>query len=98
VKHLGFSLVVSRGALGGTWIEEITVLDSFGQLHVSGDLNLSGPLDLELLNGYMPDLGDISFIATARNDLGSFGRIDGLRINGDEEFQVIYNQNNELAW
>ena len=79
----------SNGALdigiGGT-----TAGSQFGQLNVSGQASLDGALNLGLLNGYMPAIGDSYEIMNFGSVTGSFAVETGVYIGSFEGFDPTY--------
>ncbi len=74
----------------GFFEEEISATDAFGALFDSGVATLDGTLDISLLNGYVPDVGTTFFFLNASAVNGAFANVNGLDINGLENFEVIY--------
>ena len=64
---------------------------SYGQLQTVM-ANLDGTLEIDLVNGFVPNLGDEFKIVTTQNKLpnGQFATITGSVINASEKFQVVY--------
>jgi hypothetical protein len=71
-----------------------TSAGEFSLLHVTGAATLSGTLNIELLNSFVPAIGDTFEILTAGKVSGTFGTVNGTVINGSEQFTVTYNSNN----
>jgi hypothetical protein len=67
----------------------------FDQLNISGSANLAGTLNLNLVPGYIPNIGDSFKILTYASYTGGFSTITGLTFNGGtERFNVQYNPTN----
>jgi len=62
----------------------------FGQLNVSGQVALDGALNISLLNGYSPPLGDSYRILTFGTRTGDFAVETGLYLAGGEAFSPTY--------
>jgi hypothetical protein len=69
------------GALPGT---------GFDQISVSNAAALGGALDISLINGYQPNLGDTFPVLTCGSRTGTFATISGLVIGNGKQFQVNY--------
>jgi hypothetical protein len=61
----------------------------FDQLHVSDEAILGGTLDLRLVDGFVPEIGDRFTILTCGHRSGMFARVYG-QIDAGRRFQVIY--------
>jgi hypothetical protein len=55
---------------------------------------LNGLLNIDLLHGYVPQLGDTFDIMNFANKSGTFSLVMGLPINGQEHFTLEYNPTN----
>ena len=75
--------------IGGT-----TAGTQFSQLDVSKEAMLNGELNLALISGFTPTLGEMFEILTASSVSGTFSSVTGTSINSSEHFSVIYNSNN----
>ncbi len=63
---------------------EIASLNRYGQLAVSGAATLGGTLNVSLLNGFIPRVGDALQILTSSQVSGGFAAMNGLNLgNGD---------------
>jgi hypothetical protein len=80
----------TQGA-NGSLAFDIASLTSFDQLNVSGHAQLNGLMRVDLLNGYIPQLGDAFEIMTYGSESGTFSMVVGLPINGQEHFVLEYN-------
>jgi fibronectin-binding autotransporter adhesin len=75
-------------AIGG-----MTVGGQFDQLNVTGTATLNGTLNISLLGGFVPAIGDQFTILNASSVTGSFTTANGTAINGTEHFEVTVNAN-----
>ena len=66
----------------------------YDQLNISGHAQLNGLMTIDLLNGFVPDLGDMFDIMNFANASGTFSLVMGLPINGQEHFTLEYNPTN----
>jgi hypothetical protein len=75
--------------LGGT-----TPGTQFGLLNISGNALLNGTLDVSLINGFTPTVGEsFTFINTGGSVSSEFASVNGLNIGGGLELEVIYGLN-----
>jgi hypothetical protein len=75
--------------IGGT-----TAGSLFDQLTISAAASLNGTLNLDLINGFTPTVGETFDILNASSVGGTFAHVNGLPINGSEHFTVVYNPTN----
>jgi fibronectin-binding autotransporter adhesin len=75
--------------VGGT-----TAGTQFDQLTVSGAASLNGTMNLDLINSFVPTIGETFDILNASSVTGTFATVNGTGINGSEHFSVLYNSNN----
>lgn len=61
------------------------------QLVVSGTAALGGGLNLQLVDGFMPKVGDEFVILTAASRTGTFSRVSGVQIAQGVQLEVRYN-------
>jgi len=80
----------SSGALN-IEIGGLTVGTDFDQLNITGTADLDGTLNISLINGFNPSLGQSFVIMTFASSIGNFSTINGLQIGGGLEFQVNVN-------
>jgi len=66
----------------------------FNLLKVTGTATLGGTLNIQLLNNFVPLVGDTFEILTARSVNGTFATVNGTKINDSEHFTVTYNSDN----
>ena len=62
-------------------------------LDIAGTATLSGSLDLSLINGFAPGLGDTFQFLTAASRVGEFNSILGADLGGNLAFDVLYGLN-----
>ena len=75
--------------IGGT-----TVGTQYGQLAVTNGASLKGTLNIKLVNGFVPAIGNTFTILTASAVSGTFATVNGLSINSGEHFDPpVYNAN-----
>lgn len=73
---------------------EAGAVDGFDQLNVSGDANLGGKLDVKILEGYTPEVGDTFDFLTFDTLSGKFDELSGVfGFNGSYYFEVVQNAN-----
>src|SRR5262249_28035351 len=72
-------------SLGG-----LTAGSQFGQLNVPKVATLDGVLNLALINGFVPNIGDSFKILTASSVTGTFATVNTLCINSNERFGITY--------
>lgn len=66
-------------------------------LNVAGAASLNGGLNIALVDGYIPQLGDQFTILTAASRTGTFSRISGVQIADGLQWQVDYTNNNVIV-
>jgi hypothetical protein len=72
--------------IGGT-----TVGTNYGQLASSNGPSLSGTLNIQRINGFVPAIGNTFTIITGNAITGRFTTVNGLSINSSEHLQINYN-------
>jgi hypothetical protein len=70
-------------AIGGT-----TAGTQYDQLNVTGAATVNGTVNLSLISGFVPALGNTFDILTAGSVSGTFSTVNGMHINGSEHFVV----------
>ena len=83
----------SQGA-NGSIAFDIASVTSFDQLNVTGHASLNGTLYVDLLNGYVPQIGNMFDIMNFGSRSGTFSMTVGLPINNQEHFVLEYNSTN----
>ena len=66
----------------------------FDQLNISSLATLDGVLNITLIGGYIPNLGDSFVIMTFTSRSGEFAIVNGVDIGGGLQFAVIYGNTN----
>ncbi len=64
------------------------------QLAVANGVSLHGTLNLKLINGFLPAIGNTLIILTGTAVSGTFATVNGLSINSGEHFTVTYHPTN----
>jgi hypothetical protein len=70
-----------------------TVASQFDQLRVADAARLKGTLNVSLLNGFVPAVGDTFIILLAGSRTGSFSTVNGASIDSSEHFVVRHSLN-----
>jgi hypothetical protein len=83
----------TQGA-NGSIAFDIASLTSFDQLNVTGHASLNGTLFVALLDGYIPQVGNMFDIMNFAGSSGTFSMTVGLPINSQEHFVLEYNATN----
>ena len=66
-------------------------LGQYDQLNVSGHAQLNGLMTVDLLNSFIPQIGNTFDIMNFTSESGTFSMVLGLPINGEEHFVLEYN-------
>jgi len=66
----------------------------YDQLNVSGKAKFNGLMTVNLLNGFVPQIGDMFDIMNFAGGSGTFSKVLGLPINSQEHFMLEYNPTN----
>ncbi len=75
---------------GGTLDEDIGALTTFDVINVTGGASLAGTLEVNLLDGYTPSIGNtFEFLTYSGSKTASFTLSDPI-INGSEEWSLEY--------
>jgi hypothetical protein len=75
--------------VGGT-----TVGTQYSQLAVANGASLAGKLNIKLINGFVPAIGNTFTVLTGSAVTGKFATVNGLSINSSEHFTIAYNATN----
>jgi len=86
----------SQGPNGSLYVD-IASLTQFDQLNISGHASLNGTLYVDLLNGYVPQIGNMFDVVNYSSGSGTFSMVIGLPINNQEHFVLEYNSTNLTA-
>lgn len=78
----------------GSLTFDIASLTQYDQLNVSGHAQLNGLMTVNLLNGYIPQVGNMFDIMNFASESGTFSTVVGLPINNQEHFTLEYNATN----
>jgi hypothetical protein len=66
----------------------------YDHLNVSGKAQLNGLMTVNLLNGFVPQIGNMFDIMDFASGSGTFSQVLGLPINNQEHFLLEYNPTN----
>jgi len=69
-------------------------LGQYDQLNVSGHATLNGLMTVDLINGFVPQVGNMFDIMNFSSRSGTFSLVLGLPINNQEHFELEYNSTN----
>ena len=83
----------TQGPNGALYVD-IASLTQFDQLNISGHASFAGTLYVDLLNGYVPQIGNMFDVVNYSNGSGTFSMVIGLPINNQEHFVLEYNSTN----
>jgi len=75
--------------IGGT-----TVGTQYSRLAVANGASLNGALNIKLINGFVPAIGNAFTVLTGSAVTGKFATVNGLSINSGEHFEIAYNAAN----
>jgi hypothetical protein len=85
----------TQGANGGLIFDIAGVASGqYDQLNVSGKAQLNGLMTVNLLNGFIPQIGNMFDIMNFASGSGTFSKVVGLPINNQEHFVLEYNSTN----
>jgi hypothetical protein len=73
---------------------DIASLSQYDRLNISGHASLAGTLYVDLLNGYVPQIGNMFDVVNYSSASGTFSMVIGLPINNQEHFVLEYNSTN----
>jgi hypothetical protein len=83
----------AKGSLNVS-IGGLTLGSQYDQLAVTNGASLNGTLNIKLIDGFVPAVGDTFTILTASAVSGKFATVSGLTINSAEHFTITYNPTN----
>ncbi len=72
----------------------LTVGSQYDRVAISSVATLAGTLNITLIDGFEPAVGDTFQIATFASRVGTFETVNGLEIGNGKAFEVIYNSGN----
>ena len=72
---------------------ELENVNDFDQVFVNGTVTLGGQLDITVLDGFTPTLGDTYTVLSANNIEGEFNRIQGLDLGNGRLLQPVIEEN-----
>jgi hypothetical protein len=93
VGQLNFAGNYTQGA-NGSLTFDIASLSSYDKMDITGQAHLNGMMTIDLLHGYVPQVGNMFEIMTFAGESGTFSNIAGLPINSQEHFTLQYNSSN----
>jgi hypothetical protein len=95
VGELSFVGNYTQGANGSLTFDIAGAsLGQYDQLNVSGRAQLNGLMTVDLLHGFVPQIGNSFDIMNFASESGTFSMVVGLPINGQEHFVLDYNSTN----
>ena len=93
IGQLTFASNFSQGAHGNLTFD-IAALNQYDQMNVTGQAHLNGMMTIDLLHGYIPQIGNMFDVMTFASESGTFSSVVGLPINNQEHFVLQYNSTN----
>ena len=97
VGELAFVGNYTQGANGSLTFDIAgTSPTQYDQLNISGHAHLNGLMTIDLLHGFIPQIGNTFDIVNFAGGSGAFSTVLGLPINGQEHFVLQYNSNNVM--
>lgn len=83
---------VTQSATGSVDVEigGLAAGTAYDRLAVTGAAALDGAINVSLINGYVPNLGDVFDVVTFGTRTGTFASLNGATIGGGKKFQVSY--------
>lgn len=93
VGQMTFAGNFTQGIRGNLTFD-IASLNQYDQMNVSGQAHLNGTMTVDLLHGYIPQVGNDFEIMTFASESGTFSNVVGLPIDNQEHFILQYNSNN----
>ncbi len=89
---LGFGRTYTQDARGSLNVNKSSSVD-FDSYAITQGATLDGTLDITLLGGFMPGLGEMFEIMTFASRTGTFATVNGMSIGNGNEFDVVYGAN-----
>ena len=72
----------------------LVVGSQYDQIQHTGQANLGGVLDVDLIDGFVPNIGDVFTILTASNTVvGAFGTVSLPSLPSDRQWKINYSAN-----
>jgi len=90
---LGTYTQKSTGSLN-VQIGGLTAGTQYSQLAVTNGASLNGTLNIKVVGGFVPAVGNVFTILTTSARSGTFAHVNGLSINSTEHFAIAYNATN----
>ena len=95
VGQMSFMGNYTQGASGSLTFDIAGAsLGQYDQLNVSGHAQLNGLMTVDLLHGFVPQIGNNFDIMNFASESGTFSMVLGLPINSEEHFVLDYNSTN----
>ena len=93
VGQLNFMGNYTQGG-NGSLTFDIASVNSYDKMDITGQAHLNGMMTIDLLHGYVPQVGNMFEIMTFAGESGTFSNVVGLPINSQEHFTLQYNSSN----
>lgn len=93
VGQLTFAGNYTQGA-NGSLTFDIAGQNNYDKMNITGEAHLNGLMTIDLLRGYLPQIGNLFEIMTFAGESGTFSNVVGLPINNQEHFTLQYNSTN----
>jgi PEP-CTERM motif len=93
VGQLAFAGNYTQGA-NGSLTFDIASQSQYDRMSVTGQAHLNGMMTVDLLQGYIPQVGNMFEIMTFGGESGTFSNVVGLPIDNQEHFLLEYNSTN----
>ena len=74
--------------------DAIANFNQCGLMNVTGQVHLNVMMTIDLLHGYIPQIGNMFDVMTFASESGTFSSVVGLPINNQEHFVLQYNSTN----
>jgi hypothetical protein len=78
----------------GSLTFDIAGQNQYDKMNVTGQAHLNGLMTVDLLHGYIPQIGNMFEIMTFAEESGTFSNVVGLPIDNQEHFVLEYNSTN----
>ena len=83
-----------RQGANGSLTFDIASQAQYDKMNITGQAQLNGLMTIDLLHGFVPQVGNLFPIMAFASETGTFANIVGLPINGQEHFTLQYNATN----